>query len=215
MNTLTSLEEPVAHLRKSDPVIGGVIDQVGPIDLTLREEGSHFETIVRSIIFQQLSGASANAICRKFMGLFGGRMPRPEEVAAHTDEALRGAGLSPQKLRYIRDFAAKCDSGVVKIDHLHELPDQEIIDELTLVKGIGVWTVQMFLIFRLGRPDVLPHLDLGVRKGIQRAYGLDSLPDSEQVQEIGEPWKPYRTVGSLYMWRILDSEIPIQTPQAA
>lgn len=120
------------------------------------------------------------------------------------DEALRGAGLSRQKLSYLRDLAARAADGSLDTVHLPDLPDEEIIRQLVHVKGVGVWTAQMFLMFRLGRPDVLPVLDLGIRKGVQRAYRLRKLPDGKRVEKIAAPWAPWRTIGSWYMWRVLE-----------
>jgi DNA-3-methyladenine glycosylase II len=133
----------------------------------------------------------------------------PAELASTTDEQLRSIGLSRQKSAYLKDLGARVALGELPIETLHELTDEEIIAALTAVKGIGRWTAQMFLMFRLGRPDVLPDLDLGVQKGIQRAYRLRKLPTPERVKKIGAKWAPYRTVGSWYMWRLLDTPKPV------
>jgi DNA-3-methyladenine glycosylase II len=138
------------------------------------------------------------------LDLYGGRNPLPHELAATADERLRGAGLSRQKLSYLKDLATRVVENDVPIDTLHELPDDAIIDLLVRVKGVGRWTAQMFLMFRLGRPDVLPDLDLGIQKAIQRAYGLRKRPGPARVLKIGAPWAPYRTVASWYLWRSLE-----------
>lgn len=138
------------------------------------------------------------------LDLFGGRAPTPSELAAVNDESLRGVGLSRQKLAYLKDLAVRVASGDVPIETLHELPDDGVIDALIRVKGVGRWTAQMFLMFRLGRPDVLPELDLGIQNAIKRAYRLRKRPTPDRVAKIGAPWAPYRTVASWYLWRSLD-----------
>ena len=194
----------INHLR-ADPALARVIAHVGPCRFAPTAEGSHFDALVRSIIYQQLSGKAAATIHRRVQEIFGNRAPTPAELAATPDETLRAAGLSRQKLGYLKDLAARVDSGAVPLDHLDELPDDEIIAALIQVKGIGRWTAQMFLMFRLGRPNVLPELDLGIQKGIQRAYRLRSLPKPDRVRKIGAKWAPYSTVACWYLWRSLDA----------
>ena len=195
----------VAHLRKVDPVLGQVIDKVGVYKGWPASNGTHFDAVARSIVFQQLSGKAASTIHGRFQGLYGGRTPLPAELATTSDEQLRAVGLSRQKSAYLKDLGAKVASGELPIETLHELTDEEVISALTQVKGIGRWTAQMFMMFRLGRPDVLPDLDLGVQKGIQRAYRLRKLPTPERVKKIGAKWAPYRTIASWYLWRLLDT----------
>ena len=199
----------VAHLKKVDPVLGRVIDQVGRYRGWPDSQGSHFDAIARSIVFQQLSGKAAGTIHGRFQGLYGGRTPLPAELVDTSDEKLREIGLSRQKSAYLKDLAARVVAGDLPVDTLHELTDDEIITALTRVKGIGRWTAQMFLMFRLGRPDVLPDLDLGIQKGIQRAYRLRKLPPPERVKKIGAKWAPYRTIASWYLWRLLDTPTPV------
>jgi 3-methyladenine DNA glycosylase/8-oxoguanine DNA glycosylase len=199
----------IAHLKKVDPVLGRVIDQVGRYKGWPDSQGSHFDAIARSIVFQQLSGKAAGTIHGRFQGLYGGRTPLPAELVETSDEKLRGIGLSRQKSAYLKDLAARVVAGELPVDTLHELTDDEIIVALTQVKGIGRWTAQMFLMFRLGRPDVLPDLDLGIQKGIQRAYKLRKLPAPERVLKIGAKWAPYRTIASWYLWRLLDTPTPV------
>jgi DNA-3-methyladenine glycosylase II len=199
----------VAHLRKVDPVLGQVIDLVGGYKGWPASTGTHFDAVCRSIVFQQLSGAAAGTIHGRFQGLYGGKTPLPAELASTSDEQLRSIGLSRQKSAYLKDLGSRVALGELPIETLHELSDEEIIAALTQVKGIGRWTAQMFLMFRLGRPDVLPELDLGVQKGIQRTYRLRKLPTPERVKKIGAKWAPYRTVGSWYMWRLLDTPKPV------
>jgi DNA-3-methyladenine glycosylase II len=182
----------LAHLRGADPVLRKVIEQVGPCRLRPLTEGSHFEFIARAIIYQQLSTKAAATIHGRVQAVCGGSLTAGP-LTTLPDEALRGAGLSRQKLGYLLDTP-----------HFPDLPDEEITRQLVQVKGIGVWTAQMFLIFRLGRPDVLPVLDLGVRKGVQRAYRLRKLPDAKRIEKIAKAWAPYRSIGSWYMWRVLE-----------
>jgi DNA-3-methyladenine glycosylase II len=173
-----------------------------------RGQGTHFDAIARSIVFQQLSGKAAGTIHERFEGLFGGRTPLPHELVATPDEHLRSAGLSRGKTAYLKDLASRVVSGELPVETLHDLSDEEVIAALTRVKGIGRWTAQMFLMFRLGRPDVLPDLDLGIQKGIQQAYRLRKLPSPEKVKKVGAKWAPYRTIASWYLWRLLDTPKP-------
>ena len=202
------LAAAVAHLRAADPVLAGVIDRVG--EVTLRPEGEPYQELVRAILYQQLAGAAAATIERRFRALYGdGRVPAPEELLATPDEALRGAGVSRQKIGYLRDLAEKAAQGLIG-DDLRLLPDEEVIARVISVKGVGRWTADMLLLFCLNRPDVLPVGDLGVRKGFQRAYGLPDLPKPAEMERIAAPWRPYRSVATRYLWRSLD----IVTPEA-
>jgi DNA-3-methyladenine glycosylase II len=202
-------KKAAAHLKKADPVLGKVIEKVGVYKGWPNNSGTHFDAVCRSIVFQQLSGKAAGTIHGRFQGLYGGRTPRPEELATTSDEQLRGVGLSRQKSAYLKDLGARVASGELPIETLHELTDAEVITALTQVKGIGRWTAQMFMMFRLGRRDVLPDLDLGVQKAIQKAYRLRKLPSPERVLKIGAKWAPYRTVASWYLWRSLDAPTPV------
>ncbi|MGH7719743.1 MAG: DNA-3-methyladenine glycosylase family protein [Gemmatimonadaceae bacterium] len=202
----------IQHLRRCDPTLARVIEQVGPCGFEARVEGSHFDAIVRAIVYQQLSGSAAFTIHSRLLNLYGGTPPLPAQLAATPDETLRGVGLSRQKIAYLRDLAARADSGALPVLRLHELEDAAVVEALTQVKGVGVWTAQMFLMFRLARPDVLPDLDLGIRKAIQRAYGLRKLPTVERIHRIGEKWQPYRTIASWYLWRSLDQKGAAGTP---
>jgi DNA-3-methyladenine glycosylase II len=183
-----------------------VIEKVGPCTLELRTAGTHFDALVRSIVYQQLSGKAAATIHGRVREMFDSGSPLPPQIAAAEHDMLRKAGLSNQKARYLRNLAEHSLNGSLPVESLHELDDQDIIDALTQVKGIGRWSAQMFLMFRLGRPDVLPDLDLGVQKGIQRAYRMRKLPTPKKVLEIGSKWAPYRSIGSWYMWRVLEQQ---------
>jgi DNA-3-methyladenine glycosylase II len=194
----------IVHLKRADDVLARVIERVGPCRFRPRSEGRHFDALLRSIVYQQLSGKAAGTILDRVLGLYGGRYPRPAQLLETPDTALRGAGLSRQKLGYLRDLAAKVDSGEVPLARVSRWPDEEVITHLTRVKGIGRWTAQMFLIFRLGRPDVLPELDLGIQTAIQRAYGLAERPGPAEVLRIGATWRPHATVASWYLWRSLE-----------
>jgi DNA-3-methyladenine glycosylase II len=193
------------HLRQADTVLGGIIDRVGACRLEARRSGTHYDALVRSIVFQQLSGKAARTIHERFRAIYPGRRPRPELVLTTSDATLRAAGLSRQKIGYLRDLSARVADRSLPLAHLGRLPDDAIIEHLVQVKGIGRWTVQMFLMFRLGRPDVLPELDLGVQNAIQRAYGLRKRPTPTEVLRIGEPWRPYASVASWYLWRSLEN----------
>jgi DNA-3-methyladenine glycosylase II len=199
----------VTHLKKSDPVMARIIAAVGPCRFRVRDEGTHYEAIFRSILYQQLAGPAALAIHRRVQALYGGRDPAPHELLDTPDETLRGAGLSRQKLAYLRDLSARTASGEIEMAGIHDLSDADVVASLTRVKGVGRWTAEMFLIFRLGRPDILPDLDLGVRNAIKRAYRLRQVPDSKRVHKIGAKWAPYRSVATWYLWRSVDGAAAI------
>ncbi len=192
------------HLKRVDPVMADVIAQVGRCTLEPRTEWTHFDALVRSIVYQQLSGKAAATIHGRVLTLIGDGAEAPSRIVATPYEALRSAGLSTAKANYVRNLADHVLDGSLPIDSLDVMDDDEIIDALTRVKGIGRWSAQMFLMFRLGRPDVLPELDLGVQKGIQKAYRMRKLPTPAQVLKRGARWSPYRTVAAWYMWRILE-----------
>jgi DNA-3-methyladenine glycosylase II len=196
----------ITHLRRADPKLAAVIDQVGRCTLEPRAEGTHFAAVARSIVYQQLSGKAAATIYARFSALFDDGIPNAAQLVALPEETLRSVGLSRQKAAYLRDLARRVHDGELPIETLHELGDDEIIAALTSIKGIGRWTAQMFLMFRLGRPDVLPDLDLGIQKGLQRAYRLRKRPTPRRVLEIGAKWAPYRTVAAWYLWRLLDAK---------
>jgi DNA-3-methyladenine glycosylase II len=198
------IEEAIAHLKRVDPKLGDVIDQIGKRPPGPRTEGTHLGAIARAIVFQQLSGKAAGTIHGRFEQLFGGRAPTAEELLKTPEQDLRSVGLSRAKTLYLKDLAAKAASGSLPMGRLHELPDEELLEALTAVKGIGKWTAQMFLLFRLGRLNVLPDLDLGIRKGVQRVYGLRRVPTPEQVQSRGAVWSPFASVAAWYLWRSLE-----------
>ncbi len=194
----------IAHLQNADPVLGAWIAKAGPCALTRERQGTHFAAIARSIVYQQLSGKAAATIHGRFEGLFGDTPPTPRQVLKTKHATLRGVGLSDRKAEYIRDLALQVERGTVPIETLDALSDAEVVDALTTVRGIGEWTAQMFLMFRLGRPDVLPTLDLGVQNAIKKLYGLRKHPTPERVARLGACWAPYRTVAAWYLWRAVD-----------
>jgi DNA-3-methyladenine glycosylase II len=205
----------IRHLKRVDPVLAEVIERAGPCRLEPRREGTHFDALVRSIVYQQLSGKAASTILGRVHGLYGNRSPTPAELLATSDETLRAAGLSRQKLSYLKDLAAKVESGEVPLasDAIDHLDDAEIVKRLVAVKGIGRWTVHMFLMFRLGRPDVLPELDLGIQNAIRRAYRLRKQPKPKDVLRIGKKWTPHASVASWYLWRSLEGPKPAVAPK--
>jgi DNA-3-methyladenine glycosylase II len=201
----SSHRSALAHLRRVDPVLGAIIDRVGPCRMEIRRTGTHYDALVRSIVFQQLSGKAAGTIHRRLCALYPRNKPTAELVLATDEAALRGAGLSRQKVAYLRDLSSRVVEGSLPLSHLGRLSDEAILDHLVQVKGIGKWTVQMFLMFRLGRPDVLPELDLGVQNAIHRAYGLKKRPTPKEVTRLGERWRPHASVASWYLWRSLEN----------
>ena len=198
------LREAIRHLQRTDRVLADLIDRVGPYRFDKRERGTHFGALVRTIVFQQLSGKAASTILGRVHDLYGGRAPTAAQLLETPDAQLRSAGISTQKAKYLRDLAERVHDGRLPVARLGRLEDGAVTEVLTGVKGIGVWTAQIFLMFRLGRPDVLPDGDLGIQNAIHRAYGLRRRPTPERVRKIGAPWAPYRSVASWYLWRSLD-----------
>jgi methylated-DNA-[protein]-cysteine S-methyltransferase len=193
------------HLARIDARLARIIAQVGPPRIHLAATQSTFEALAESIVYQQLNGRAAATIHGRLRALFPRRRVRPQPLLAHADEALRGAGLSRGKMLALRDLAAKTLDGTVPaIGALHALEDDAIVERLVQVRGIGRWTVEMLLIFRLGRPDVLPVDDYGVRKGFQLVYGKREMPTPKELMRLGEKWRPFRTVASWYLWRAVD-----------
>jgi DNA-3-methyladenine glycosylase II len=187
------------HLSRRDPVLKALIRHVGPC--TMWHQPNHFFLLARSIIAQQISTKAAESIGARLAKAVGRRGVTPRGILALSEEKLRGVGLSAAKTRYMRDLAEKVHSGEVPLEELHALEDEEVIERLIPIKGIGRWTAEMFLIFSLGRMDVLPVDDLGLRAGVMKQYGLPELPKKAQLMEIGEPWRPYRSIATWYLWR--------------
>jgi len=199
-----------AHLRASDAVLAQLIDGVGRLPSARAgrpDPSDHYGALVRAITGQQLSVLAARAIYARLTARYGDRPPTPLEILAEDPEELRAAaGLSRAKTSYLRSLAEHVISGELELERLEELPDEQVIAELVAVKGLGVWTAQMFLMFQLERPDVLPTGDLGIRRAIERAYELSELPAAPQMEAIAEPWRPYRTLACRYLWRSLHNE---------
>jgi DNA-3-methyladenine glycosylase II len=198
------------HLRAVDPVLGALIETVGPLNLTRHSDrpapGDHYAALVRSIVGQQLSTSAARAIWGRLLEHFDGHAPTPTQVLEADQEEMRiAAGLSHAKVKYLRSLAEHVLDGTLELERLDRMPDDEVIGELTAVSGIGEWTTQMFLMFQLDRPDVLAAGDLGIRRAVERLYALPELPPPAEVLRIGAPWSPYRTVACLYLWRSLDA----------
>ena len=197
------------HLRNVDPIVGRLIDDHGPY--TPRPTTEPYASLVRTILFQQLAGAAASAIQRRLYAMYDGdeaRTPAPPELLETSDEDYRSVGVSRQKAGYLRDLARHVVEGQLDFEHVDEWPDDEVSAHLTAVKGIGEWSAHMFLMFQLGRPDVLPTGDLGVRIGMRIAYGLEDTPKPQEALTIGEPWAPFRSVASWYMWRAAETVTP-------
>ena len=194
------------HLSKMDPVMRRLIREVGPFTLTLRSKRSPFESLARAIAYQQLHEKAAESILRRFVALFpAGRFPQPGDLLAMDEQAIRGAGFSQAKVAALRDLAGKTLDGTVPTGAIvRKLDDEAIVERLIAVRGVGRWTVEMLLIFQLGRPDVLPVDDFGVRNGFRIAYGLRKMPTPKNVARHGERWKPYRTAAAWYLWRAAD-----------
>jgi len=201
-------EPAIEHLTKADKILARLIRKVGPCGLKARKGCSPFQALVQSVAHQQLNGTAAKTILKRVMALYPGRQfPAPDDVLVTPDEKLRGAGLSRAKVAAIKDIAAKTVEGIVPHERvIAKMPDAEILERLTTIRGVGPWTVEMLLIFKLGRPDVLPATDFGVRKGFAKIFKRDELPKPVELLEHGERWRPYRSIASWYLWRGLDEE---------
>jgi DNA-3-methyladenine glycosylase II len=205
----TAYAPGIAHLRAADAVLKQLIDELGADGLGDPRAGrpsDHYGALVRSIVGQQLSTKAARAIYGRLAERFGGRTPTPAEVLADDPDELRAAaGLSRAKVSFLRSLAEHVVEGSLELERLDDLPDDEVIAELVAVKGIGVWSAHMFLMFHLGRPDVLPVGDLGIRRAVMRVYSLPELPGPAELEQLAEPWRPYRTLACRYLWHSLDA----------
>jgi DNA-3-methyladenine glycosylase II len=193
------MRKAISALKDADPVMGGLIEKVGPYRIRYLEPD--FETLVKSIVYQQLSGKVAATIFGRLAEAAGDGRLTPEAALALTPRKMRALGLSRQKIGYIRDIAGHTLSGQADFAALRKMPDEDVIRVLTSLKGVGVWTAHMFLIFALRRKDVLPVGDLGIRAAVRKAYGFEAMPAPAEVERVGEKWRPYRTVASWYLWR--------------
>jgi DNA-3-methyladenine glycosylase II len=202
------LSEADEHLRSVDHVMRGLIDAGGPIHPERDRRGSRpdpYEALARAIVGQQLSTKAARSIWERLVDILGGTFPAPAEFLAVDAETIRSAGLSRAKVKFLTDLAERIDDGRLDVGSLGKLADEDVIAALTEIKGVGPWTAEMFLIFHLARPDVVSTGDLGIRRAVQIAYGLEDLPEPTDLERIAEPWRPHRTLACLYLWRSLDN----------
>jgi DNA-3-methyladenine glycosylase II len=205
---LTSLGDGDEHLRSVDHVLRRLIDERGPIDPETDRRGSRpdaYQALARAIVGQQLSTKAAGSIWNRVTELFDGRTPAPAQLLEIEGQRLRDAGLSWSKVGFLKDLAERVEDGRLDLDRLRELSDEDVIAELTEIKGVGRWTAEMFLIFHLARPDVVSTGDLGIRRAAQISYELEDLPGPTDLERIAEPWRPHRTLACLYLWRSLDN----------
>lgn len=205
-------------LLRRDPVLAGLIREYGPCGLAAAQRADHFSALVRAIVFQQLSTKAASTIYSRLVAFLPGGELTPATLAGVTDEQLRTAGISRQKSSYLRDLCGKVAAGIVPLDDLERMDDEQVIAALTTIKGIGRWSAEMFLMFRLHRPDVLPVGDLGILNAVMKVYRLRKKPTPDRLRRLGEAWKPYRSVASWYLWRSLGNapgQAPAAAPQAA
>jgi DNA-3-methyladenine glycosylase II len=209
VRTVKATPKIVAQLRAADPVMDRLIDEHGVIvrgELKEERRGDAYGALLRSIVGQQLSTKAARTIYGRMLELFEGHAPTPKQLLAADPDEIRAAGLSRPKINYLRDLAQHVEVGELELDRLDELSDEKIIEELTAVKGIGEWSAHMFLMFHLGRPDVLPVGDQGIRNAVKTQYRLRKLPDAKRLEKIARPWRPYRTLACLYLWSSLDNK---------
>ena len=198
----------VAALSAADPVMARLVDQHARVvrrDLRRERPGDAYGALLRSIVGQQLSTKAARTIYGRLTDLFDGHAPTPRQLLAVDPERIRAAGLSYSKIAYLRDLAARVEDGALELERLPELPDEEVSDQLTAIKGVGQWTADMFMMFHLGRPDILPVGDLGIRRAVQLEYRMRKPPDPKRLEKVAKPWRPYRTLACLFLWSSLDN----------
>jgi DNA-3-methyladenine glycosylase II len=198
----------VATLREADPVMARLVDEHAAVvqrDLKRERPGDAYGALLRSIVGQQLSTKAARTIYGRMTEVFGGHAPTPRQLLAVDPKRIRAAGLSYGKISYLRDLAAHVEDGSLELERLPELPDEEVTAQLTAIKGLGQWTADMFMMFHLGRPDVLPVGDLGIRRAVQVEYRMRKLPDPKRLEKVARPWRPYRTLACLFLWSSLDN----------
>ena len=207
-NPVKASPKAVGTLRAADEVMARLIDEHGALvrrDLKQERPGDAYGALLRSIVGQQLSTKAARTIYGRMLELFDGHAPSPLQLLAANPDDIRAAGLSRPKINYLRDLAQHVEEGALELERLPDLPDEEVAAQLTAIKGLGQWTADMFLMFHLGRPDVLPVGDQGIRNAIKTQYRLRKLPHAKRMEKIARPWRPYRTLACLYLWRSLDN----------
>jgi DNA-3-methyladenine glycosylase II len=201
------------ELAASDPVMAALVNRFGELSIDSRRRRrppvDAYGMLLRSVVGQLLSVKAAATIYGRVLDLFGGTTPPPEKLLEIEPERLREAGLSGRKVEYVRDLAAHVLSGELELDRLESLSDEEVIEEIVAVRGLGRWSAEMFLLFHLERPDIIAGGDLGIRKAIQLAYGMDEMPTPDQVEEIGDRWSPNRSLASIYLWESLADDVPV------
>jgi DNA-3-methyladenine glycosylase II len=209
VRTVRATPKIVGHLADGDPVMARLVQEHGAVvrrDLKSERRGDAYGALLRSIVGQQLSTKAARTIYGRMLELFDGHAPTPRQLLAADPEKIRAAGLSRPKISYLRDLAEHVEKGELELERLDDLPDDEVIEQLTAVKGIGEWSAHMFLMFHLGRPDVLPVGDQGIRNAVKAEYRLRKVPDPKRLEKIARPWRPYRTLACLYLWSSLDNK---------
>ena len=195
----------------ADPIMSGLVRRIGPLGREARRRGrpdDAYGALVRTIVGQQLSTKAAHTIYNRLTAIFGDRPPRPEELISTNEDELRAAGLSRPKIRYLRDLADHVISGEMDFDAMQSLPDEDVAEKIMAVKGLGRWSADMFLMFHLGRPDILPVGDLGIRRAVERVYKLPEMPGPDELRNLAGPWQPHRTLASFYLWESLDA-VPV------
>ncbi len=205
---VTASTKAIAALRAADPVMARLIDEHGTLvrrDLKRERPGDAYGALLRSIVGQQLSTKAAATIYGRMLELFGGHPPTPKQLLNADPDKIRAAGLSRPKIAYLRDLAQHVEDGTLELERLPDLPDEEVAAQLTAIKGLGQWTADMFLMFHLRRPDILPVGDQGIRRAIQVEYRLRKPPDPKRMQKVAKPWQPYRTLACLFLWSSLDN----------
>jgi DNA-3-methyladenine glycosylase II len=205
-----TLTDARAELAAADPVMAELMERLGDRSVAQRRRGEPkpdaYGALLRTVVGQQLSSRAARTIYQRILDLFGGKAPSPDEILSSSESELRGAGLSGRKVEYL---AGHVRSGELELDRLDELSDEEVIEEIAAVRGFGRWSAEMFLIFHLERPDVLSGGDLGIRKAVQIAFGLEQTPTPSEVKEIGERWRPHRSLASIYLWESLAGDVTV------
>ena len=198
----------IAALRDADPVMARLIDEHAAVvrrDLKRERAGDAYGALLRSIVGQQLSTKAASTIYGRMIDIFGGHAPTPKQLLAADPDEIRAAGMSRPKIAYLRDLAQHVEDGTLELDRLDELPDEKVSAQLTAIKGLGQWTADMFLMFHLRRPDVLPVGDQGIRRAVQVQYRMRKLPDPKRLEKVARPWRPHRTLACLFLWSSLDN----------